>query len=108
MKRVYTIVSFAAAAMVVSALPVLADEGIKGQEGRSMQKDECLLVAQLDVTNCPNQTSSLQGRVERLNREIAKGTDVYTPSELQTLKNERSEVQKIIDYVGNNAPSDSI
>lgn len=108
MKRVYTILSFVTAAIVVSALPVLAEEGMKGQEGRSMQKDECLLVAQLDVANCPNQANSLQGRIERLNREIAKGTDVYTPSELQTLTRERDAVQKIEEYVNNNSPSDSM
>lgn len=108
MKKVYTILSFVAAAMVVSALPILAEEWIKGHDERSMQKDECLLVARSDVANCPNQVNSLQGRIERLDREIAKGTVVYTPQELKSLRSERDQVQRIKNYVNNNEPSDSI
>jgi hypothetical protein len=44
-------------------------------------KDECLLVAM----NCPPDSGSIQDRIDRLNTEIAKGTDVYTPSELRVL-----------------------
>jgi len=44
-------------------------------------KDECLLVAR----NCPPETGSIQNRIDRLNGEIAKGTDVYTPGELRVL-----------------------
>jgi hypothetical protein len=44
-------------------------------------KDECLLVAK----NCPPDIASVQYRIDRLNTEIAKGTDVYTPSELKVL-----------------------
>ncbi|KAB0664782.1 hypothetical protein F6V25_12020 [Oryzomonas japonica] len=108
MRKVYTILSFAAAAMVMSALPVLAEERAKGHDERSMQKDECLLVARLDVANCPNQANSLQDRIERLGREIAKGTVVYTPQELKSLRSERDQVQKIKNYMNNNEPSDSI
>lgn len=108
MKRFYSIVMAAAGAMIFSALPVLAEEAAMGHEGRSSQKDECLLVAKLVVDNCPNQSDSLQGKSERLNREIAKGTDVYSPAELRTLQNERDEVQKIWSYVNNNEPSDSL
>ena len=44
-------------------------------------KDECLLVAR----NCPPDMSIVQNRIDRLNAEIAKGTDVYTPAELKVL-----------------------
>jgi hypothetical protein len=44
-------------------------------------KDECLLVAK----NCPPEMASVQHRINRLNAEIAKGTDVYTPAELNVL-----------------------
>jgi hypothetical protein len=52
--------------------------------GESLQyanKDECLLVAK----NCPPDMSAVQNRIDRLNAEIAKGTDVYTPAELKVL-----------------------
>jgi hypothetical protein len=55
------------------------------QGGESQQfanKDECLLVAK----NCPTDNISVQNRIDRLNAEIAKGTDVYTPDELRVLK----------------------
>jgi hypothetical protein len=44
-------------------------------------KDECLLVAK----NCPPDMAVVQIRIDRLNTEIAKGTDVYTPAELSVL-----------------------
>jgi hypothetical protein len=44
-------------------------------------KDECLLVAR----NCPPDMAFVQNRIDRLNAEIAKGTDVYTPAELRVL-----------------------
>jgi hypothetical protein len=46
------------------------------------KKDECLLVAK----NCPPEMASVQHRIDRLNAEIAKGTDVYTPAELNVLQ----------------------
>ena len=46
-------------------------------------KDECLLVAK----NCPPDMALVQHRIDRLNAEIAKGTDVYTPAELSVLNN---------------------
>lgn len=55
-----------------------------GQWGESHQianKDECLLVAK----NCPPDMAFVQNRIDRLNAEIAKGTDVYTPDELKVL-----------------------
>ena len=52
-----------------------------GESHQVANKDECLLVAR----NCPPDMASVQYRIDRLNTEIAKGTDVYTPSELQVL-----------------------
>ena len=106
MKRVYTIVAILAGAIVLSTLPVLAGEGATAQQGRFMHKDECLLVAKLVTDNCPNQSDSIQGKIARLNREIAKGADVYTSSELRTLTRERAEYAKIWRYINNNEPSD--
>lgn len=54
----------------------------KGVESHQIaNKDECLLVAK----NCPPDMGIVQHRIDRLNAEIAKGTDVYTPAELRVL-----------------------
>lgn len=53
-------------------------------------KDECLLVAM----NCPPGGMSGQQRIDRLNSEIAKGTDVYTEGELKVLKEKLNEAYK--------------
>ena len=59
---------------------------ITGSESNQFaNKDECLLVAM----NCPPGGMSTQQRIDRLNTEIGKGTDVYTPEELKALKDQR-------------------
>lgn len=45
-------------------------------------KDECLILAK----NCDFVDETIMQRVERLNTEIGKGTDVYTPEELKFLQ----------------------
>lgn len=52
-----------------------------GESHQIANKDECLLVAM----NCPPDMAIVQHRIDRLNTEIAKGTDVYTPAELKVL-----------------------
>lgn len=103
MKRLATIVSVVAAAMMFSALSIRADEGtVGGYGGERMekpQKDECLLVSK----NCANDVDSLQERITRLNGEISKGTDVYTPAELRSLENQRDEAIHFLDYIMTNS-----
>ncbi|KAB0670529.1 hypothetical protein F6V30_10335 [Oryzomonas sagensis] len=79
----------AAAAMLFSAVPLLADDYTGATMDPDMkaiqetQKDECLLVAM----NCPtDRADTVQQRIDRLNREIDKGSAVYTDQELQQLK----------------------
>ena len=48
------------------------------------QKDECLIVAK----NCIGGNETVLKRVDRLNREIEKGTAVYTPEELKSLQDQ--------------------
>jgi len=63
------------------------------QSGDSHQfanKDECLLVAR----NCPPDNGSIQNRIDRLNTEIAKGTDVYTPGELRVLNDKLNDAYR--------------
>jgi hypothetical protein len=48
------------------------------------QKDECLIVAK----NCIGGNETVMKRVDRLNREIEKGSAVYTPEELKSLQDQ--------------------
>jgi len=68
---------------MLMAMPVLAAEGTIEKTSDQWQqggKDECLLVAK----NCQADTS--QERIDRINKEIGRGTDVYTNDELQQLQ----------------------
>lgn len=69
--------------VLMSAIPVVAAEtGMGMNAGESNQKDECLLVAQ----TCKDSVDSLQQRIDRLDREIRKGTSVYNGEELRKLE----------------------
>lgn len=82
MKGISRNVAVLAAVTLISALPVVAaDTGMGMNAGDNGQKDQCLLVAQ----TCRNSVDSLQQRIDRLNREISKGTSVYTERELMKL-----------------------
>ena len=90
MRRISIVLSMLLASVLFSAVPLLAagemmEQG--GQPEQSMQKDECLLVAR----NCGDEVDSIQQRIDKLNAEIAKGAAVYTPEELQTLKNKLND-----------------
>jgi hypothetical protein len=52
--------------------------------GQQMQKDQCLLVAM----NCKGSFDSVQQRIEKLRKEIEKGTAVYSREELDRLSNQ--------------------
>ncbi|MBU5635753.1 hypothetical protein KOM00_03295 [Geomonas sp. Red69] len=56
------------------------------------QKDECLLASK----NCMNQVDDIQQRIRKLNREIEKGTRVYTPQELKKLQDKLKEADDIL------------
>ena len=88
MTRTSGVASVLAAAMFFSAAPVLGDEYTGSnteQQSQTMQegrKDECLLVAM----NCPSdRIDTVQQRVDRLKKEIAKGSEVYSDQELKAL-----------------------
>jgi hypothetical protein len=103
MKRIATIISVVAASMIFSALPVLAaEEAVEGNENQVQQqegqKDECLVYA----VNCENNTDTIQQRIDRLNREIQKGTDVYSVDELGILNDQLNE---LIDVMMKDRPS---
>jgi hypothetical protein len=81
---------------MIAAVPVLAednmmgqrDQTVSGQQEETINNRECVLVAR----NCP--TESLQSRIDRIQAEINRGTDVYTKEELRMLQNELNAVQR--------------
>jgi hypothetical protein len=89
-------ISLLAAALLIVAVPALADEGSmdnKFQQGQQPEKNECLLVA----VNCGNQVDTIHQRIDRIKGEIARGTDVYTSDELRMLNRELEEANKILE-----------
>jgi|GEM_PF-607656 len=90
MKSRFLVLLAGVLAVILSGAPVAADSGMKMQPGDPSQKDMCLLVAM----NCANETETLQQRIERLHNEIGKGTDVYTPDELNRLKRDLQDETK--------------
>jgi hypothetical protein len=100
MKRIAVAISVLGASMFISALPVVAAEeelsNMTGQEAPQAQqgaKDDCLLVA----LNCPSVPDTVEQRIDKLNREIAKGMDVYTSEELQILNDKLEDAYKEMD-----------
>lgn len=56
------------------------------------QKDECVLASR----NCMNQVDDIQQRIRKLNREIEKGTRVYSAEELKKLQDKLKETSDIL------------
>lgn len=56
------------------------------------EKDECLLASR----NCMNQVDDIQKRIKKLDKEIQKGTRVYTPEELKKLQDKLTETQQVL------------
>lgn len=56
------------------------------------QKDECLLASK----NCAQQVDDIYTRMQRLDKEIKKGTRVYSPEELKKLRQKLTETQELL------------
>ena len=95
MKCIVRRVTLLAAALMLLAVPVLADEGAMyepSEQGQQGGKNECLLVAK----NCPDQVDSIQQRIERITGEISRGSAVYTNDELRILNRKLDEAEKTL------------
>lgn len=86
MRRLIKKITLLAAALLIMAVPVLADDlsvvPTREPEVQQSGKDECLLVAM----NCGDRAMSIQNRIDAIQNEIKKGTDVYTTDELRILE----------------------
>jgi TolA-binding protein len=99
MKQMTVKIALLAAVTLISALPVLAGDGMgnsmMGQD-RQNQKDECLLMAQ----NCGGERAdSIQQRIGRINREINKGNAVYTDRELMRLRMQLEDANRTLEML---------
>lgn len=95
MRRIAILVPTLAVAMLINAVPSFSDEGYKtmgGQEATG-QKDECLLVAK----NCPDSVDTIQQRIDKLQREVNKGANVYTNDELRILNRKLEDANKLLE-----------
>lgn len=92
MKRMITVLSIVATAVLLSATTLMSAESGMGKEE---SRDECLLVS----LNCAGEVDSIHQRIERLNKEIAKGTAVYTQDELRTLNLKLNETLKQLEVL---------
>jgi TolA-binding protein len=89
-------IALLAAALMIVAVPVLADEGSidrRFEQGQQVEKNECLLVAK----NCGDQVDTIQQRIDRIKGEISRGSDVYTNDELRRLNRELDEANKTLE-----------
>jgi hypothetical protein len=101
MKSLLRIIPIMMAALMIFALPSLAGVGDRGQNDESAagaRKDECLLVAK----NCG--VDSINARVERIEREISKGSAVYTQDELNKLERELQDATRNQKIYNNEFP----
>jgi hypothetical protein len=96
MRRIAKRITLLAAALMIVAVPVLADEGSMDsriEPGQQVEKNECLLVAK----NCGDQVDTIHERIDRIKGEISRGSDVYTNDELRRLNRELEEANKTLE-----------
>jgi len=102
MKRKAKLVSAVTAIAVLWALVAAAQEvnGKAPGEG-SGQKDICLIYPE----QCHYSIDTIQERIDRLNREIAKGTAVYTEDELSRLAVQLRDAKRVWSYMNGDRPA---
>jgi flagellar motility protein MotE (MotC chaperone) len=96
MRKIIKKLTLLAAALMIMAVPALADEGSMDKtfdQGQQDGKNECLLVAM----NCANQVDTIQQRINRIQGEVSRGTSVYSNEELKALERELEDANKLLD-----------
>jgi len=78
-------IMLSAAIFMMSAAPAFA-------EMTTAQKDECLLASK----NCVTQVDDIYKRIHKLNKEIKKGTKVYSADELKKLEAKLKETDEML------------
>lgn len=96
MRRITRKLTLLAATLMIFAVPAHADEGTLDrtlEQGQQVEKNECLLVSK----NCINEVDTIQQRIDRIQKEISRGSDVYTNDELRKLDRELEEANKTLE-----------
>jgi hypothetical protein len=96
MKAISSTLTAVAAALMIVALPVQAEDNVMGQQEPQVQKNECLLVAQ----NCP--TDTIQQRIQRIQDVINRGAAVYTNDELRQMERALDSYKKELNFLEHN------
>lgn len=92
MRRLLTILGIVATSILLTSGQVLAADATYKDE---IKRDECLLVSK----NCTDNVDSIQQRIDKLNKEIIKGTDVYTKDELENLKGKLRDTERELEFM---------
>jgi hypothetical protein len=100
MKTQFKKVALLAASLMIFAVPVLADDGmmvnpVAEPEQQQGAKDQCLLVA----SSCAGSVDSIHERINRIQGELNKGTNVYTNDELRRLQNSLDEEKRFLNNI---------
>lgn len=76
-----------------SAMPALA---LQHGDTHKQMDEKCVKECEMMLKNCARETDSLQQKIARLNKEIAKGTAVYSVDELKSLETKLKEANLIL------------
>ena len=108
MKRMPLKISFMLASVLITVMPAFAAGDMAGampDQSQQNQKDECILMAKNCVPTDPIKQDSLQQRVARINREIKKGTAVYTSEELGRLNSQLRDANEQLEFMKSSSGS---
>ncbi len=89
-------IALLAAALMIMAVPVLAEDGPlrPGMEPEGLKDKECILVAM----NCDvDRFDSIRQSVDRIQSEINRGSGVYTSDELKRLQERLDEATRTLN-----------
>lgn len=78
--------------VLTGALLMATSAGAFAQQQTKSEKNECMLASK----NCKEQVDDIYKRMQRLDKEIKKGTRVYSPQELKRLEDKLTETQQIL------------
>jgi hypothetical protein len=95
MRTLTILVSAILVSMLISVLPVLSAENSMTNESLTPKKDTCLLFAK----NCQDNAYVLQQRIDRLQREISRGTTAYTDNELNILLEKLDTANQALEFL---------
>ena len=76
---------FSAVFLMTAAVPAFAQVS-------QTERDECLLASK----NCVGQVDDIYKRIHKLDKEIKKGQRVYTPEEMNRLREKLRETQELL------------